>query len=532
MSRPAGDGRLVRWGLETGMALLVAAGVYLIWPRLDLPRLGHEEVWFCLGWLIVLMGPSTLNALVRRRPEPEGEFSFSDEPLSHATFLAGGLFVAMLLAGRELGNYKLWLGMLYLSGVGLRLVGLALGLRETMAWRGARDLFVPLSAAGISALACLLILPWVRPDLAALWPPPLEALARPVVAALAWGALSGSVLFLLRLSGVGRRGAWLAFLALGLGPGPVLAVTWFHLLHLGIALVVVGGAAALRRLAGAAAPAPARPSGQPMSLYWLLRALMLLWWGVGATCAMAAAWWQPHLASMFTQSLWLRALLLGGFLVASAGVLVEFSLPLLGRLESPQGGQRKVLGVLLSSLAVVLSLAPLWFVEPHRPPLQAKRLLAQSRAQILPASTLLGPRNTTLEMKVPAWASGLSRVMVVSELIGAQDVAQGEPVAQLVAVDDSEVPHIFTLRAGVDTAEYALNKRDVATVARHRAARRARSWMVYTPVGEAFWANSYFTALFLGREVYRLDSVTLRYLYKNPPGKTPVRMEVRAVYLY
>ncbi len=533
MNARAGGERLARWSLETGLALLVAAGIYFIWPRLALPRLGREEVWFCLGWLIILVGPSTLGALVRRPPEQQGEFSFPAEPLSHATFLTGGLFVAFLLAGGELGNYKLWLGLVYLGGVSLRLVGLSLGLREVMAQRGPRDVFVPLSAAAISALACLLIIPWVRPDLVAFWPPQPAAAVRPLAAALMWGALSGSLLLLLRLSGAGRRGAWLTFLAVGLGPGPALAVTWFHLLHLGLALVVVGGAAVLRLLVGRAVPAPAPPgNSRPMSLYWLLRAMMLLWWGVGATCALAAAWWQPHLASLFSHSLWLRALLLGGFLVASVGILVEFSLPLLGRPETPQGGQRKVLGVLLSSLAVVLSLAPLGFVAPHRQPLQAQRLLAQSRAQILPAIVLLGPRNTTLEIPVPAWANGLSRVLVVSHLIGAKDVAQGEPVAQLVAVDDSEVPHIFTLRAGIDTAEYDLNKQDVATVARHRAARVARSWMVYTPTGEAFWADSYYTALFLGREVNRLETVTLRYLYHNPPDRTPVRMEVRAVYLY
>ena len=81
----------------------------------------------------------------------------------------------------------------------------------------------------------------------------------------------------------------------------------------------------------------------------------------------------------------------------------------------------------------------------------------------------------------------------------------------------------------MDTAEWALAKRDVALSARHSPAMAAESWLVYNPTGEAFTAQSYVTGLFLGSPVQRLVGVTLRYIYQNPPGRPPVTLEVRRV---
>jgi hypothetical protein len=55
--------------------------------------------------------------------------------------------------------------------------------------------------------------------------------------------------------------------------------------------------------------------------------------------------------------------------------------------------------------------------------------------------------------------------------------------------------------------------------------------VVYAPTGEAFEAHDYFTGLFLGSEINRIKSVTIRYLYRNPPGRPPVTLDLKRVFL-
>lgn len=525
--------RLVRWVLETGLAVMVAGAVYFLWPRVAVQRLGREEVWFALAWLVILAGPAMLDALRRREPRPlELRYTFEYGAVSYAAFVLGGLFVALLLAGGELGNYKLWLGVVYLGGVTLRLAGLSLLLRAEMLHRPRGDIALALAGAAIAALAALLTIPWLRTDLVALWPPPWPGLALPLAKAALWGAICGAVLLVLRLVGGSQRAAWLVFLALALGPGPALAVSWFEPLPLAVVLAVLVSLAVLR-LAGPRGRGRSEPlEPLPMSLYWLLRALMLFWWGVGGAVALCAAWWQPRLEDLFTQSIWLRALGLGGFLVACMGLLAEYTLPLLGRPNwMGLGRERKLPGVILSALALLLAFSPLLLIIPYQSPSAGVRSLEEARHELLAGPVRLGPDNPELTLKPPAWLNGLSRVFVVSYIQGGAALRQGEPVVQLVAVDEQDLPHIFNLRAGIDTAERDLNKREVAAVARHGPARVARARIVYTPTGEAFSAQTYFTGLYLGRRVTLLKSVRLRYLYQNPQGEPPVTVELRQVFL-
>ncbi len=525
--------RLGKWFLETALALLIAGAVYFIWPRVAVARLGHEEIWFALAWLVILAGPSIIEALRRARPsQVELRYTFESSALSYSAFISGGLFLALLTAGSELGNYKLWLGVVYLAGGTLRLAGLSLSLRDEMLSRPINDLTVALAGAAISALAGLLVIPWLRVDLVSAWPPHLAELARPLASVVIWGAISGMVLLVLRLWGGGQRAAWLGFLAVGLGPGPALAVSWFGLTPMLAVLAVLAVLAILRLVSRRRRDAsePATPS--PMSLYWLLRALMLLWWGVGGTIALSAAWWQPRLEALFTESIWLRAIGLGGFVVACVGLLAEYTLPLLGRPSwMGLGRERKLPGVVLSSLALLLAFSPVLLTSPYESPAAMARSLEYVRLELIKKPVLLGPDNPELDLEVPYWLNGLSRVFVVSSLKNGTAVKQGEPMVQVVALDGEEVPHIFNLRAGIDTAEYDINKRDVAAVAKHGPARVSRSHIVYTPVGEAFSTQSYFTGLYLGRQVKMLKSVRLRYIYENPANTPPVLVDLERVFV-
>ncbi len=223
---------------------------------------------------------------------------------------------------------------------------------------------------------------------------------------------------------------------------------------------------------------------------------------------------------------------LGAFLVACLGLLAEYSLPLITRAEilSP-GRQRKVLGIVMSALALLASLAPLLLVRAPQPPAPPAQLLERPRAELLSAPVSLSPDNPELELVPPNWLTGVQRLFVVSMLTNGVQVPQGEAVAQLVATDDQDIPHFFNLRAGVDTAEWALDKREVAAQAQHGSARLAQSWLVYSPTGEAFSARTYFSGLFLGGDIYRLREVRLRYLYRNPPGRPPLTLEVKRIFI-
>jgi hypothetical protein len=496
--------------------------------------LGREEVWFALAWLVLLAGPVLFQAW---GPLPAIDGAGGDEPTlpdpsyERGAFLLGLVFLGALLAGSGLGNYKLWLGVIYLVALNLRLAGLTLGLRGRFGGRAEGDPLPLVSASAISFLACLLIIPWVRPELCAVWPPPLKPLGLSLTAALLWGVIAAAAPLAVRVWGAGRRAAWLTYLAVGLGPGPALAVGVLTLWQLSLGFLGLA-AIILTRLLVRRRQVPPLPGDQAVPLYWLLRALLLLWWGVGVALTLEAAWWQPRVQGLVSESLWLRAVGLGAFLVACLGLLAEYSLPLLGRPSLVRhGGQRKTLGLVMTALAVLASLTPLLMMRTEAAPPPPALLAERPRAELLPAPVSLSPDNPEVSLGAPSWLTRVSRVFVVSLLTSAAEVEQGEAVAQLVVTDDQDIPHIYNLRAGVDSAEWALNKRDVAAIARHASARPAHGWVVYAPTGEAFEARDYFTGLFLGSEVNRVKSVTLRYLYRNPPGRAPVTLDLKRVFL-
>ncbi len=523
--------------MESALALVVAVSVWWLWPRLDLPRLGHEQEWFSLGWLLALGLGAAWRALWPQPQDDDAHHLLRASTCSTGALGLGLVFVALLAGSTGLGNYKLWLGIVYLGGVTLSLASLTLRLRSEISARPEGALLAMLAGAAISFVACLLVLPWVRPDLTAQWPPPPAALLTPLASAALWGGIAGATLPVMRLLGGDRRLAWIVFLAVGLGPGPALAVSWLPLGPLAAVCAIMLGLAALRLLSPRSRRLAAQPGAeagpQPLSFYWLLRALMLIWWGVGAAVTLAAAWWYPRVGAMFTDADWLRAVALGAFMVTCVGLLAEYALPLLGHSENPSlGRDRKVAGIFCSVLAFLAALSPFLLIRPPANAHLPSYFADGARAVLLREEVVLGPHNPEVEFKPPTWLTGLSRVFVISLLSDAAQVEQGQVVAQLIATDEQDLPHIYQLRAGIDTAEWDLDKREMSLVARHRPGRLASTWIVYTASGEAFSAHDYFTGLYLGGRVERLTSVRLRYLYKSPPGNPPVTLVLRKVFLY
>jgi hypothetical protein len=327
------------------------------------------------------------------------------------------------------------------------------------------------------------------------------------------------------------RAAWLAYLAVALGPGPTLAVTWFWISPLSVALAFLL-ALVIFRMSRGHTPSPSSSEAR-MPLYWLLRAMMLLWWALGAALAITAAWWSPHFPHYLEDSLWLRALGLGAFLVICLGLLIEYSLPLMGRSGMLETGDRyKVLGVMVSALALLCTMTPLLLVPVQKVESAPAEIFERARTRLLEEPIELGPNTPEIELEAPAWLLGPTRLYVVSLLKNAAEVRQGQTVLLLTAEDDLDRPHVYTIRAGVDTADWDLNRSDVARLAQHDPARVARYWIVHTPSGETYRGQSYFTGLYMGQEVNLIKSVRLKYVYKTPRGMKPPTIEIRQVMLY
>jgi len=513
--------------VEAASGLAVAGWVWWLWPRLGLPVLGAERWWFGLGWLIMLAGPAGLRLM---GVSPRGRLAadaVSPAMCAWGAHLCGWLFGALLYFGALLGNYKLWLGLVYLCGLGLRLGGLSLGLRAELRQGAKRPWLTGLAGAGLALMSCLLCLAWVRPDLAAQWPPDPWLAWRPALAALLWALTCGAALVLLPALPRGRRLGWLIYLALSVGALPALAVAWFRLSTLAaLAGCAVGLAFAWRLRARRRGPSLPSPDN-PLPVYWLLRALLVLWWAAGLAVSLAVAWWRPDVGALLLEAEWLRALALGAFLVICLGLLAEYALPLMGQegwLELTR--RSRALSLCLSALALAAALAPLMLYQWPKPREAPPRPL--TRLELLEKPVVLSPDNPELKLTAPEWLSGVSRLHVFGHLLAAEAADQGAPVVQLVATDEQDVPYIFLLRAGVDIADRELDKRDAAD-AKHQMARVARSWWVFTPTGEAYQAHDYYTGLYLGRRVGGLAQARLRYIYKNPPGQPPLKVLIRRV---
>lgn len=511
-------------------ALAGAAALVVLWRWASPPSLPGDPWWYAAAWLTLLAGPPTAMLFSRPWPAGDSHLTFTHRGFTTATWAAHGAFLLLLAFETFLGNYKLWLGMVYLGGVSFRLAGLAQVLEAGLRHDGPAGWRTAWLAAALSASNGLLLLPWLRPELGA--DAPWLELGRYLLAAGMWGVGSGALLFAgSRLSGLTKRGLWLFFLALGLGPPPVLAVCWLPLSFtaLWVAACLVAMLLAARwRKPGAPAQAPG-----PMPLYWLVRALMILWWGLGLALALAFAWWRPDAGRLVEEGVWLRAVMVGAFLVACLGLLAEYSLPLLRKADAePLLKPNKVLGVLASALALATALLPLLLMRPETSPEAPLYILDQARAELLTKPVVLGPKRQRLEMTLPGWLSEVSRVVVVSYMEGGASLPEGQPVLQLTAVDQMDLPHFYALRAGVDTAERDLSRRGLAARARHAPARVASKVTRFTPRGEAYDSRHYFTGIYLGQSVERIKTVTLRYIQENTEtGPTPT-VTILRVFVY
>ena len=517
---------------ELGLALFMALGVFVFFERIKLPLLGQESIWFALGWFCLLGPPSALRFWKLLSISPEIAQTLEAEACSRGAFILGGIFLGLLLASPHLGNYKLWLGLVYLGGITSRMAGLSLNLRSLTLTQPSKLIPALVLSWLIATWAGILLLPWVRTDLVAQSRPDPAALLYVLAAAALWGLVASATLLTWQELGGSRRMAWLVFLAVGLGPGPTLAISWFPLWIPAAAFCLLAFIWAVHRWWRRPGNPYEPVNSSPLTLYWLLRAMMLFWLGCGLLVALAAAWWYPNLEDMFKASLWLRALALGGFLVLCGGVLAEYSLPLLGWERFMRvGRESKVLGVMLSALALLAAFVPVLFTPAYHEVKPPAEFFNRARRELLNQTVELSPAKKVVELSAPVWLSGLTHVFVISQLSGGTQVPQRAVVAQLEIMDDLGILYVNEIRVGIDTADGDLARRGSQPPPKHGPARVAQSEMVYARTGEAYANQRYFTGIFLGREVRRIKTLRVRYTYEGSEP-IPVVLKIHRIFVY
>ncbi len=404
-------------------------------------------------------------------------------------------------------------GALLVAGVAVgaaRLLG-----RET--FRGRLDLrLVPLAVAVQALFAAERLL---RPAAPLLWTDLAPAAAAGLaVAALAGrygaAALAGGALAAIALGGLGPPAAALLLLAAAAGTrssgSPRLrAALLVAAPAVLLALLPRGEVAFLPALLPLALLAPAAlwpPPGGARDLWaggWLLAAAGAAL--VGSPAALAPALLLFALAlvdapvRLRLSGVW-SAWLLGAAALAAgypwlAGAPVE---RLLAALGSHQGAalpfQLLAAAAAVAGAAALAAAAAVWpaAASPRRLALGAA-LLAAALGFARPETPLLGPEPTILTAESPLWAAELDgppprEVVVEVALAGSGGLASGASVARLELAQGGAVAAERPLLAGVDLADWAARRADVAA---QMGPPPGTAWIAWLPPEATFFAQRY-----------------------------------------
>jgi hypothetical protein len=317
---------------------------------------------------------------------------------------------------------------------------------------------------------------------------------------LLWTAFC--VLCVYWLSNPGTHGLFLYLIFLG--PMPPLLLVWTEIACWVLAFAIVILLSFVRLTRGTYARSSRKsdltwPDKKKNELWvplWLFRASLGLWWCLGCGLTLSLAWWVPRQADYFQESAWIKAFGLGLFLLVCLGLLLEYSLPLLGRPE-PKGRWRRdqSWGPLTSACAALLALIPaLWLPTAEQADNSGWR---QARAVLIDEPVLLNLDNEEIDIPVPALSEPVKRVYVVSHIQDGAQMVQTQALAMLAINMEYGLPNFQYLRAGIDTADQDLGQIRIKTSARHQAPALADYKLSFSPEGQAYHRQNYLTGFFL-----------------------------------
>lgn len=475
---------------ETLLGVIVPLAVY----ALLFGSGGRTPLLFALAWLWILIGPWPEKPRWTSLKQEQGIISPALYRL--ITIISICLFLLVCVLGKLVGNYILWLKVIYYVAYTSRL---ALFLGSPLMYDGYRLKTMWISAWAMGA--CVPLVWWsagISPHLAYL-----------LLLLVGWSATVTLFLSFIKRS----SSHWLIMALLHLGPFLPLALAWPDIASW--ILIPILCLLFLVRWLHKGIARPAVPAGEERGVLWvplwLFRSAFICWWYLGCALAVSLAWWMPEPGLYFEHNAWLKAVGLGLFVLVCLGLLIEYLMPLLGRPE-PQGHWRRdqSWGPILSALALMMVFTPALLLPRHETPYDFSA--DKPRAVLLDEPMVLGLSQQEINLPLPEDVSEIKRVYIISRLVNGQNLVQAQPVAVLAVMGETGLPDIYYLRAGIDTAEENLEQSQVMIKTRHTAAESADETVVFSSDGQAYYQKSYLGGFFLDKAPQDLNSISLHYM--------------------
>jgi hypothetical protein len=482
---------LARCEIFSGFAVpVIVSGV---WPE------GNSYTWYFIapawGWL--LLGPCLLKPGNETRPA-----IISMRHLRYLTLLMALFFILVACFHSFLGNYVLWAKVIYFTAFTSRFMAAAHlspkapGYLLSVAWLSVWAIIVYTVMIWNPDYIELAVLPWLAGTIV-LW----------VVACV----------FFIQSSNNPDAHTLYLYLVF-LGPLPSLALAWTEAACWILAFIFVillcffklGHKIDPPELAGKESVLLENGKGELWFPLWLFRSALILWWCLGCGLMLSLSWWVPRHEHYFQENAWIKAFGLGLFLLICLGLLLEYSLPLLGRPE-PKGRWRrdKSWGPALSACAALLALTPaLWLPSAIKPD---NAYLQRADIVVLDKPAILNRDNDEINIPVPESDRQIKRVYIISRLQDGSQIVQTQAVAMLAIIMRTGLPNFHYLRAGIDTAEQDLSQIRVKTQARHQAPALAGYQPSFSADGQAYQRQNYLTGFFLNTPG-SISSINLHYM--------------------
>lgn len=149
---------------------------------------------------------------------------------------------------------------------------------------------------------------------------------------------------------------------------------------------------------------------------------------------------------------------------------------------------------------------------PHSIPLEKPILLSKQY-----------PRHTISLARHQLPTPGVKGILIVSNLTGSTGVSHKTPLASVLINGQEKYFETLTIKAGKDTAEETLERKNVKDVVAHGRAAIYGSWALTNDDGTTFEAHDYYTKLFFKKPM-NVQKITLKLLeskgQKLPSGMT------------
>ena len=482
--------------VETACGIILPVLIFFSWPE----GTSYHAIVFPLLWAWLLLGPWPLGSDAATTVATV----FSPFILRCSCLSLAIVFVLACLAAGLPGNYLLWLKTIYLLALSTRFIAIA----HSLAVPG-RFYFIKIFWLSFWAIGALMLI---------VWPPPyvdLSVLPWILCLLFLWGAACALLVRLLK--NPATHG--LTLYIINLGPLPALTLAWAD-----IGCWVLLGLMAFLFLLTMTQSKPVangeqlHPAGEKRGVLWfplwLFRSSLLLWWLSGCGLMLSLAWWLPGHNHYLDSNAWLKAFSLGLFVLICLGLLVEYSLPLLGRPE-PSGRWRrdKSWGPVLSACALLAALTPVLLLPINNEPLP----YYSNQVALLESPLVLSTENREVHIEAPPWLDNMKRIYITSRLLNAQHMLQAQPVAMLAVMGEVGLPSIYYLRVGIDTADQSLGQSRMLALARHTPAPYADFVLAYSPDGQAYHQQNYATGFFMQEQISNLKGLDLFYLPEPDP---------------